>query len=333
MNKKGGAGLIIGIIIGIIVIAGIITVVIIFNSKGFFKPSENEKIKTIALYVVPRDSVTLQPVEANYILEYKNKNNERVEVSKGKLDPVLTELQVPSEYMLTFYCWNKDHYLVKAMKLPATKEELKLNKSTFSCDMVKMDNATISNYGDLNKSNNEIELNISDSNWFYRAGLCFAWTNGIIDVSLKDQFIKCDKGNWTSFASYDKNSKTLVNNDSYFCEDNSTLENCEFVEGSKCKLKSDNIPSRFKGKVDSCVDTGQSFFNSSIILDLEVKTGEYKNSLDGIIIYLYDYDRRFNEKSQIWEWVSEINGQDIALPDQIYQINYNGECNENSCSI
>lgn len=337
MNKKGlSKGIIIGIIVGIVIISVIVTLIIILNQKGLFNKNEKEEIKTIPMFIMARDS-NFEPAEANYVLEYKNKNGERVVISEGISGKTLREIKAPLNYTLSFYCWNNDYYTIKGMRVPINQLEIKENKSTFTCDMSnKMGIPSVSHIGDLNKSVNEIKLNISNSNNFYRTGLCFAWTNGIIDVSLKDQFIKCDKGNWTSFASYDKSSKTWINNDSYFCEDNSSLEKCEFTEGNKCKLKEENIPSRFKGKVDSCVDTGKSFFNSSISLDLEVRTADNKNSLDGLTIYIYDYDRRFIKEDNKWEWVSELDGKDIAVPDVSYQINYNGYsgvCNENTCSI
>jgi len=337
MNKKGiSVGIIVTIILGVIVIGGIIIAVIILNSKGLLNGNNEEETKTIPMFIITKDA-NFNPVEADYVLEYKNNKGERIVISEGKSSNAWNEIKAPMNYTLSFYCWNDEYYLIKGMRLKINELEIRDNKSTFSCDMSdKKGVPTISHTGNLNKSNNEIKLNISDSKWFYRTGLCFAWTSGIIDVSIKDQFINCDKGNWTSFSSYDKSSKTWLNNNSYFCGDNSTLEKCDFVEGRKCKIQSENIPSRFKGKVDSCVDTGQSFSNSSIFLDLEVRTADYKNSLDGITIYLYDYDRRFNKESGKWEWVSELNGKDIAVPDVKYEINYDGSsgvCNENSCTI
>jgi len=332
-NKKGSIGVVIGVSLVVVFLISVVVLVYVLNTKGFFKPHNEDQIATIPLYIMPRDAGNQNSTEANYILEYKNEKGERIVVSEGLLDSSWNELIVPRDYLLTFYCWNNDHYVVKAMKNPATGEEIKMNKSTFTCDMVKMGNLTISHTGDFSKIMNTITLDLSDQDWYYKTGLCFAWSSGIIDVSLKNQLITCDSGSWKNFSSYDEKTKeyTWLTNNTYMCGD--SQEVCEFVEANKCKVANEETPERMKGKVDSCVYTGKSFHNETFSVDLEVRTAEYKNSLDYIDIYVYDSDRRWNPMTGSWDWLSELNKQDLGVPDQVYRINYEEDCSNDVCTV
>lgn len=332
-NNKGSLGLVIGITIGVLVLIGVIVLILVLNHKGVFKPKQ-EPMELIPFFIAPRLEPDLNFIESNYILEYQNVDGNFTYYSQGKLDDSWNELNVPRDFRLGFSCWSDQTYLVRAYKdiLPEEKAQ---NKSKFTCDMVKFGNITVIHEGEIKSTRDQITLNISTGDWFYKTGMCFAWTSGILDVGLKDQFVFCDSGSWKNWSSYDaeKRKFTYLPKGKYLCGEDQYQE-CIYVDGSKCKIENEEIPSRFKGKVDSCVYTGKTIHNQTVQFVLDIQS-DFKDRLDYIDIYIYDRDRRKNPNTGEWEWVSELDGKDIGSPDAIYRINYQeeGGCSENACSL
>lgn len=331
-NKKGSVGLVIGITIGVLIIIGVVVLIIVLNNKGVFKPKE-ESITLIPLFIAPRLEPDLNFTEASYVLEYQKKDGNFTFFSQGKLDDSWNELNVPRDFRLSFYCWNDQAYVVRASKdhLP---EEIAQNKSKFVCDMVKFGAIKVSHSGNLKSTRDLIKINISTDDWFYKTGMCFSWTSGILDVGLKDQFVVCEQGSWKNWSKYDAEKKrfTYLPEGKYLCGEDQ-YQACIYTDGSKCKVENEQIPIRFKNKVDSCVYTGKTIHNRTVEFTLDVQS-DFKNRLDYIDIYIYDKDRRKNPTTGEWEWVSEVDGKDIASPDVIYRINYEEEsCSENACPL
>jgi hypothetical protein len=340
-NKKGSTGVVIAVVLGVIILVGVIVLIFVLNERGAFKPKTEDVIK-IPLFIMPRDEATKQPVESNYILEYKNSKGEREILSQGKLDDSYNELQVPRDSIIQFDCWSDQYYLVKAFK-KHTPEEITNNKSIFSCDMDKIGNLTITHSGNFKTSASIINLNLTTNNNYYKTSFCFAWSSGVLDVSLKDQFTVCEKGAWKNWTKYDAEKKkfTYLDNDTYLCGDYNELDEsqnryevCAFAEGTKCKVETEEVPKRFKGNVDSCVYSGKTLKNGTYTFDLEVRTLDMKNILDKIEIYVYDKERIYDPTMQDWIWKSEDQGKDIGAPDYTYTIEYDGGgCLGDVCTI
>lgn len=320
-NKKGSIGIIIAIILIILFLIAIVVLVFVLSGKGVFKPKNNE-VPTIPMFIMPRDKITLEPVESNYVIEYTNDKQERIVVSEGNFDNSWNEVDVPRDYRLTVICWSDKYYLVKAYK-DIVLSEINENKSIFTCDMDRIGNLTIIHSGSISGVDDEITLNISTEDAFYKTAMCFSWTSGIIDVGLKNQYVICEDGSWKNWSKYDAKTMkfTYLPNNTYTCGEDWT-ETCVFAQGKKCKVENELIPIRFKDIADSCVYTGKSLRKESYELEIEVKSFEYKNSYDYIDIYFYDRDRRWDPTEQKWIWFSEINGKDIASPDVIHRIEY-----------
>ena len=324
-NKKAQTtGIIIGIIFGILMIGLIVTGLIIAYQKGYFvKNPQNEEEPTIKLYLIARDSSSQEPVDANYVIDY-TENKNPVIISEGTLDKdSFTEIIVPNNKIIHAYCWNDNHYLVKASK-QFSPIEIQSNISKFACDMVKIsDSVKVTHTGDLSKENNIIKLNITVKDWFYKLSICFSWSPGIIDVSLPNQIITCNVGNWLNWSSYNPETKEYIylENNYYKCGDD-RFEQCEYIEENKCKLFSEEIPNRYREIADSCVYFGENLHDESYEVELNVRTLSNKNKLDFLEVILYDKDRRFDSLEQRWLWKSEINGEDISFPDFTYKIPY-----------
>lgn len=327
MNKKGiSTGAVIGIAIAIVFVVGVIIVLFVLGSKGFF--DRKEEVIMMPLFMIPRDQATLQPVEANYILEYVGEENARMIVSQGRLDDGWNELSVPRDIKYQFTCWDDGkYYLVKAHKQNAP-EEIQNNKSTFTCDMERIGNISISHTGDFKNTLSIIQLNITTHDSFYKTSFCFAWTSGILDVTLRDQYATCDKGSWKNWSKYDAEKKefTYLPAGEFICgeinEPTAKIERCLFAEGTKCRTISEEIPKRFRNIADSCAYSGKTIRNQTVEFELEVVTDDYKNILDKIQIYVYDKERVWSDTEQMHVWQSEINGGDIGAPDVTYEIEY-----------
>lgn len=321
-NKKGSTGVVVSIILVVVFLIAVVVLVFVLSNEGAFKPKPELSIESIPFFVMPRDAVSLDPVEANYILEYTNEEGQRIIVSQGKLDDSWNELSAPKNYRLTMTCWNDDHYLVKAYK-DHTEQEKLANMSKLTCDMEKIGDLTISHTGSISGTQDSIFVNISTDDAFYKTSMCFSWTSGILDVGLVNQYAICDSGSWLNWSEYDPDTLefTYLPNDTYRCGED-RIEICEFIEGTRCKVSNENIPIRFKEKADSCVYTGKSLRSESYKLELQIRSFEYKNSLDYVDIYFYDKDRRWDELEQKWVWKSELNGEDLGSPDQVYRIEY-----------
>jgi hypothetical protein len=327
VNKKGLLGIVIFLIVIFIVIIIIATVLIIASKKGLFNKESN--LETLPFYMQARESGTDKIIPANYRISYFNEKNERVLVSEGKLSDSYTEFNVPKT-QLEISCYDENHYLVKAYK-SFSEIDYQNNKSTFICDIVKIGEINASYSGNFKNINNIIVLNISSDNYLFRPSICFSWTSGVSDVSLENQFIECQGSSWRNWTIFNATKKEYeyLPNGSYICGED-YIENCLFVEGNKCKKTTEEIPSRFKGLVDSCSYIDKEINNNTISLNILIKTEEFKNDLDKITIFLYDKDRRFIEND--YKWVSEINGKDISAKDLELIIPYS-ECSENYCTL
>lgn len=327
-SKKASisTGAVIGIIIGVIVLIGIIVLLIIANQKGWFdNQTQEQKFNMIKLYLQARDRDSQQPITANYVIDY----GDNIRVAEGiTQSDKLTEIEVPN-ILLHVYCWNQDHYLVKASK-SFTPVEIQYNSSKFNCDSVKIGNLSIISEGTFIEGNNIINLTISTSDWIYRPKICTSWTAGVISVYPLEDEITCDKGSWLNWSYYNGTTMkyTSLQQDYYRCGDcegNSCewTERCESVIGNKCNLFSLDIPLRYKTFMDKCFSFGGSIFNTSVSKLFAVKIDSI-NSLDELKFIIYDSDRRFNTATSQWEWVSELEGKDVALEDVNLTISIGG---------
>jgi hypothetical protein len=176
-------------------------------------------------------------------------------------------------------------------------------------------------------------LNIKANSNFFKTSLCFAWTSGITDVSVSNQYITCDKGAWRNYSSYD--AKTFkykwLEIDTYLCGDekDGDYEKCDLVVGNKCKTINEITPEFLIGKVDSCYYLGKDLKDENYSIDLNVRSSEFKNSWDKITIYVYDKDRRYNLDNKLWEWESSENGNDIGAENKNITLYY--DCSGDYC--
>lgn len=327
MNKRGGAGLVIFLAVLIFVIIAVIVGFVLFGDTISFSGKNNEKntgeIK-IPLIFQTRQGSSLSQISANYKIfalkeEGRSLVKEGVATSSG-----WTEVEVPLGYRMEMQCYSDTSYLVRGYK-DHTVAEIDANQSIFTCDMDKICNPTITHEGSINSQVSSVKLNVScSSGAFYKTSMCFAWTSGFLDVSLKDQFLRCDQGVWKNYTSFDaqKQEYEWLPEGQYVCGADGIPIDCEYTQGTSCKVASQSVPERLKNKVDSCVSTGKTIREGSEVFELEVKGLDYQNSLDNIKIYLYDKDRRYNSVEEDLAWYSEYEGVDIGAKDKEYVINY-----------
>ena len=330
INKKGqwGTIAIIGIILFLLVgitIAG----VIVANKNGLFGDKKDTiKPPTLNLYLkaVNSDNPEISQ-DANYMIDYTSSNdgNKTIESSGILTANSYTPIEgIRADVITHVRCWNENSYLNTANLIFGTNE-VNSNISTEDCKLFQIGNLEVNHIGDFRTSKlSDIKLNLTSRDGsFYKIGLCFAWTAGIIDTNIKGSISTCQDGIWKNYSFYNITSKkyTQLKDGTYLCgEDN--FQECESVSGSLCKPKTMNIPKRLENKVDSCQYLGDILDpNKNKIIDLEVKSDDFKNELDNLKIYIIDSDRRFDYSVQDFRWT---NGEmeDIAAPDIIYQINY-----------
>lgn len=326
MNRRG-SGLVVGgiILVTLMIIGGLVGGFFYAKQRGLFdRSTPEEPTPHINFLLRATDATTGDIVAASYIIEI-NKTVFKQGTLVSGAEANWTTLMLPLTANPTVYCWNDDHYLVK-VPYAITTADVARNQSSLSCDMPRIGNLTVNHRGTLTNNLNSITLNLSTDAWFYRTGVCFAWSAGITSVSLPDQLLRCPS-QWRNFSFYNETSQkfTWLSNRTWQCGAQQ-LEQCESVQNNAthCKLLTEEIPSRFRGKVDSCTYTGRTFNNQDSELQFLVKA-ENQNSLDYLEIIVYDRDRRYDPATDELEWISELNGHDIAASDARHVIYFNSE--------
>lgn len=311
-QKKASPIITVIIIIFIVVIIGsFITLLVVLKQKGTFDKEKKLTKEDIPLFILPIDEETKDPVKAEYTIEYTEEEN-RVIFSEGKLSNSWNEVIAPRNKMFLLATWGEEHYLVKGYK-EHTPTELTENKSVTSPELPRIGNITLTHSGVIVGVKDIITLNLSTEDWFYKPNLCFAWTSGFTDVTLKNNMIICSEGTWRN-QTYNKETKEYepILNNTYLCGEDYYAK-CKYVRGKQCRPEKERkIPNRFLGLVDSCVYLGSSLYNKTIQVELEIASQDYKNQLDEIKIYAFDMDRRWNGEEQMYTWFSELNGENLG---------------------
>lgn len=330
-QHKGSAGVVITIIFIILIISIIIVLVVVANQRGWLKKNTEspQQLPQIELYLKANDLDHLdQSFDANVQISYMDQGNEII-AHRGKLSAnAYTPFLVPNERIITVRCWNENHYFVTAYK-DHSPRELMANKSKMECTMAGMGNLEINKIsGSLAMNYNKIKLNITARDgWWYRLGMCFEWTAGILSVTSANQWLLCDQGKWLNYTKYYPENKTYdwLPEKVYRCGQEQQ-ETCKETKLNKCLLPEVTTPYRLLGKVDSCTYTGKTLKpDESYLIELEVSTIDNKNSLDYIKVIFYDHDRRWDSTEQRWLWFNEVGGIELGSPDQELQINYKQE--------
>lgn len=319
MNKKGNTALKI-VLIGagiLILIAIIITFMIIINSRDN-KKEEKVINETMTLFLIGKDKDTSNQISADYVLDYGENNL----ISSGKLkDDSFNEIDNVPNYLIHAYCWNEDHYLVKASKI-FSDIELANKKASFSCDMDRIGRIEVNHFGNIDNDDNIIKFNITADGNYYKLSACFEWGGNIISAIPSNYAIRCDYGNWTNYSYFNESTKeySYYPKDYYGCNDR--VEKCDLVQGDLCKPYTMDTPERYLEKVDSCHYFGITLRNNSYQFELTVRRNGEKTRNDFIKIYFMDNDRRFSDEGDMWIWVTEKNGENIGAEDTEYEIRY-----------
>jgi len=323
MNKKAGSGVIIGIILGILSLGAIVTLLVVANQRGWFnKETEENQIPTLEkFYIKARDS-NLNFTDAHYFLEYTDKG-QAIRISEGELNPEeWTEIQNVPIALLHLYCYNKDHYVVKASKI-FDYSEIQNNLSKFTCDMQNFKNISVSHTGDLSREENKITLNINVEEWMYKLKICAEWSAGIIYVALENEILRCNQGNWVNWSFYNATTKQYeyYGENFYRCGID-WITQCEYAEANLCKSYNADPPVRHRDKVDSCHYFGKNLHNETYPITFEIKTLMNKSQLDFVRFIIIDSDRRFDPTLGKWRFMDEYLGEDIGISDTFYNIPY-----------
>ena len=327
-NKKANTGIVIVIIVGVFILAGIILGLIIANQKGYFKKTPETNQDLVNMYLKAMNEKTTEQIKASYVLEYLH-NGSILRISNGNLSKdSLTEVKDVPVYSVTtpikFSCWSDEYYFRTTIKF-FDFSEITSNTSKSVCPLEKIGSIQVTHTGEI--ENGLISLNISTNKHYKKLSICTAWTPGIIYVSPKDSMITCNSGNWLNWSIYNATTKKYkyYDNDYYRCGDAKleNLEQCESVIGNRCQSYSMDTPFRYLNKVDNCFYTGKNLNDESYVVEFDVKTSNL-NQLDEITFYLMDKDKRFSDLEQMWIWESEKNGINIGAEDTKYKVGYLG---------
>lgn len=328
-NKKGSAvHWIIGSIFLLIFIVLIIVGVMVAQQKGWFKKEQpQEVIPQIELFLKANEVGHMQNYfDANVEISYVNNEGVEVVAYNAKLNKdAYTPFFVPADRPINVRCWDANHYVTRAVKIHSARE-LEYNKSVMDCTTAKVGSLKVEKIsGDLGHSFNTVVLNLtSQDGWWYKLGVCYEWTAGIIDVTSDNQWLVCDNGKWLNYTKYYPENGTYdwLPAGEYRCGEEQ-IEQCTEVSLSKCHLPEAIIPFRFSGIVDKCEYIGKTLEEGeSYHLTLEIPTIDNKNSLDYVAITFYDHDRRFEPNENRWIWMSAKNSDNLGAPDQEYTIYY-----------
>lgn len=289
INKKGSALAIVGIILFVIVILGVIITAMILFDKNIKKDiSINTTLNTTSLFLMPKDIDLKIPIQGKYLIYYNNSNQLQV-YNQGELTPSYNEIVVPKDINLTILCWDKDYYLTKIDTNEYRSESL--DKYTLSCNMQRKGYVNISHKGEIKNTFDLITLNISVKDYYKKLAICTAWSPGIIDVSMQDNFVSCDSF-WMNAS--------MPN--TYYCGE--ITEVCEYIEGNRCKkLNREDVIPKYKNQVDNCFYTGMNIKDEDRIFNFEIRSFDYKNELDEVTFFVIGMDRVFDENDNSLKWI------------------------------
>jgi len=324
LRKKAKVGIILGIIIFIIMIGGIFALLIFLKQKGLLtKPEVIDPSNEAPYYIKAIDEVTRENIPVNYRIEYQEEGIRKI-FAEGKLSAVTSEVKAPLEKNFKLVTWSDEYYLLKGYD--SISKSLENETILTDPELEKIGNLTITHSGQITGKKDIITLNLSTKDNFKKPHICFAWTSGFLDVSLRNNLIECEAGSWKN-KTYNKETREYedIGNNTYLCGED-YFEKCKYVRGRTCKPEvKERVPIRYVGLIDSCVYYGNNIKNETKQIELEILSNEYKNQLDEIKIYVFDMDRRWDETEQRYLWFYELNKENIGNPlDFEYVLNYTG---------
>lgn len=300
MDKKGSILSIAIIVIVVIVIIAVIIIGMILLDKKIKKDSQTEELVNMtSLFLMPRDLSNKAPTEGKYLIG-TIKDNKTIVLNKGDLTASYNEILVPKNFNLTILCWADNYYLNKLERNEYQSESN--SKFTLNCDMQKKGSIKLNHTGQIKTTYDLINLNISAKDYYHKVTICTAWSAGIIDVSLYDDFINCES-EWLNTSEKDV----------YACGE--YKEDCEYVEVTRCKkLNSEEVVPKYQNKVDKCFYTGMSLKDEDRIFRFEVRSLDYKNSLDEVNFYVIGENRIFDENDNQIKWVYDETDYQYKIP-------------------
>lgn len=302
MKKKGQAAIFFVVILAFIILAGLVfTGISLMNNSDW--GGDMEEDTEIELFLKGN-------VDGNYII-FEVENNITSIVRQGQMNSdSYTPIELPKEEGYKVFCWSENYYSDE-QDLVFTPSEKLLNKSKKDCEMKEIGEIELMHEGNLKEKENQIKLNISEfgTGEFRRLAVCFSWSAGIIDVEVTNGYAICENADWQNYTQTE-----------YKCGER--IESCSSVEKNGCLLSKYKSPQRLASKVDKCYYTGNTLDEESYRLRLDVKTLDFKNSLDFLDIYVFDNDKRFNSQISNFTWMSELE-KDLGAEDIKYRISYN----------
>jgi hypothetical protein len=296
MNKKGLSGTIWAILIicFIFFIIGIITLLVVLNTKAEQKQEEQLNSYKLSLYLKATDSYGTQ-IGGEYLIL----NGEKItgKLSKDSYTEILNVSSNSSKLILI----SSNGFYSKLLNKSFTQDEINNNISKVVLSLYKIGKLSINNSGKLINGDNTIILNVSTKDSFNKLEVCVSWTSGILSLNSEPQLI-C-KSNWVNISGV------------YSCE--GVEENCDSVNGLICYPTQKEIPSRLKGKVDKCFYYGNNLMNSNTLIYFNVKANNL-NSLDEIKFTIMDNEIFYSDG---FKYFSELNGN-VGADDFIYEVKY-----------
>jgi hypothetical protein len=304
-------------VIGIIVIIGLVVLVIFFNQDT--KVITKEQQSFLDLYLRTLEPDTEVSIKGSYRL-----TNKGMEISSGSLARAsYTIIEDITINKTEIYCSSYNHYSTMIDKQFTPTEQLK-NLSKVDCIVDKIGKIYVKTNKNLAEGENLITLTVSSDGTIKRPTMCVSWTPGVISVNKRIQGLVCENSVWLNYTGTYLDEDSVLKYawlpaNTYRCGEN-WVEKCESVFATRCNPIEITEPGRFKNKVDKCWRITGELDDSEIEVDLKIKT-EGINSLDKVVVYIFDEDLVYNTNTFTYEYLSEFEDKNIGtMEDVVFEI-------------
>lgn len=175
MDKRGGTGLIITLIIfGVILVAGILTALIILNQHSEEKEKEIYGSSSMNIYIIAKDSQYGTFLNGKYFV-----SNITYYIEGDLKKDAFAEINNLSDKAYTDIICQSNNYYSTRINKSFTSSNIKYNSSKIYCTLDKVGVIKVSSDSVLKNGENKIKIVVLAIGEYRNLSVCASWTSGI----------------------------------------------------------------------------------------------------------------------------------------------------------
>lgn len=323
MNKKSQ----LAIIVFVVILLAIIGTLMYFGIKNMLskEPEIIEPEPTISLYLQAYEPETDKYLSLNYSLEFNQQvyKTGTLQAYDNLGNPIINEISnLPINQTWLLYIWNQDYYLSKVI-FPSLRTDytykINLHKN------LKKGEINISYKGTINENSvNKIILNISVRNGTLKNLMVCYDSHGFTYIRPRSTYIECLTKWQNSTPNHPlNNSFGYLPKPYYYCAKTKQIVKCELIGIYTCIPQDYEVPPDLERQIDFCIYTGKTLESDYYTEEIAIKTTSI-NELSFLRIIAVDFERvrdNFCDFYSCYHKHNRWNGEDVGIPDVVYEIN------------